>query len=184
MFLNAVGRRYSGSQQPVQENAMAQRKFQAHETAREDALNGLPLATFGQRALGFGIDFLLMLAVWAAVTGGFLYLVKHVGGSTRIELKWQPHDFTSFVFLLAYASLACFAGNGRTPGKWVAQTRVVSLTHERMGLWQSTERALGYGASFLEAGFGFVQYFMNRNRQTVHDRIAETIVVDVRKDRG
>jgi len=29
----------------------------------------------------------------------------------------------------------------------------------------------------LEAGFGFLQYFTHPNRQTVHDRIAETIVV-------
>jgi uncharacterized RDD family membrane protein YckC len=50
-----------------------------------------------------------------------------------------------------------------------------------MGVWQSIERALGYGASFLEGGFGFFQYFFARNRQTVHDRIAETIVVDLRK---
>jgi hypothetical protein len=28
-----------------------------------------------------------------------------------------------------------------------------------------------------EAGFGFAQYFIHPNRQTVHDRIAETIVV-------
>ncbi len=30
----------------------------------------------------------------------------------------------------------------------------------------------------LELGLGFVQYFFDRNRRTVHDRIAETIVVD------
>jgi len=39
------------------------------------------------------------------------------------------------------------------------------------------ERALGYSASTLEAGFGFFQFFTARNRQCVHDRIAETIVV-------
>jgi uncharacterized RDD family membrane protein YckC len=160
---------------------MAQRKFHAHETARMDRLNGLPLATFGQRALGFGIDFLLMLVMWATVTVAWLRFVEHEGGSTKIVLNWKPHDFECFVFLLVYAALGCYVGNGQTPGKWVARTRVVSLTHERMGMWQSTERALGYGASFLELGFGFAQYFMNRNRQTVHDRIAETIVVDVRK---
>lgn len=33
----------------------------------------------------------------------------------------------------------------------------------------------------LEGGFGFFQFFINRNHQCVHDRIAETIVVDVRK---
>jgi hypothetical protein len=39
------------------------------------------------------------------------------------------------------------------------------------------ERALGYGASALEGGFGFVQYFIHGNHCCVHDRIAETIVV-------
>ena len=47
-----------------------------------------------------------------------------------------------------------------------------------MTFWQSIEQALGYGASILEAGFGIVQFFINPNRRTVHDRIAETIVVD------
>jgi hypothetical protein len=38
------------------------------------------------------------------------------------------------------------------------------------------DRALGYAASSLEAGFGFLQYFTHPNCQTIHDRIAETIV--------
>jgi uncharacterized RDD family membrane protein YckC len=133
-----------------------QRTFHAHETARMDALDGLPLALFPQRALGFGIDFLLMLCVWAPVVLGWKYLVSHhMHGYTKLDLHWEPHDFVSFLFLLGYAALTCWLGNGKTPGKWVAKTRVVSLTHPHMGLWQSTERALGYGASFLEAGFGF-----------------------------
>jgi len=36
---------------------------------------------------------------------------------------------------------------------------------------------------FLEFGFGFVQFVLNANRRTGHDRIDETIVVDVRKAR-
>jgi hypothetical protein len=39
------------------------------------------------------------------------------------------------------------------------------------------ERGLGYGASALEGGFGFFQYFLNPNHQCAHDRLAETIVV-------
>jgi hypothetical protein len=38
---------------------------------------------------------------------------------------------------------------------------------------------LGYYASSLEFGFGFLQYFIDYNRRTVHDRIAETIVIKV-----
>ena len=45
----------------------------------------------------------------------------------------------------------------------------------------SDKRALGYGASALEFGFGFIQYFIHPNRRTVHDRIAETIVVKKKK---
>jgi len=66
---------------------------------------------------------------------------------------------------------------GRTPGKRLFVIRVVSLAHERLSLWHSLERALGYGASALEAGFGFFQYFIRPDRRTVHDRIAETIVI-------
>lgn len=61
------------------------------------------------------------------------------------------------------------------------QIRVISLTHARVTFWQSVERALGYGASFLELGFGFAQFFINRNRQCAHDRIAETVVTDMRR---
>jgi hypothetical protein len=80
--------------------------FRARETAREDELDGLQLASFPRRAVGFGIDFV------------------------------------------------------------------------RVSLWQSLERALGYGASFLEGGFGFAQYFFQRNQQCAHDRLAEMIVED------
>ena len=81
---------------------------------------------------------------------------------------------------VAYFALATFAGNGSTPGKRLLGIRVVSLVHDRITLWHCVERALGYAASFLEAGFGFLQYFTHPNRQTVHDRIAETIVVRAR----
>jgi hypothetical protein len=55
------------------------------------------------------------------------------------------------------------------------------LTSDRLGIWQSVERALGYGAAVLEGGLGFVQFFWDRNRMCAQDRLAETIVVDVRK---
>jgi uncharacterized RDD family membrane protein YckC len=70
-----------------------------------------------------------------------------------------------------------YIGNGKTLGKRLLHIRVVSLVHHRMSLWHSFERALGYGASTLELGFGFLQYFIHPNRRTVHDRIAETIVI-------
>jgi uncharacterized RDD family membrane protein YckC len=83
--------------------------------------------------------------------------------------------------MVLYWGLTNYFGNGQTPGKWVARTRAVSLTGERMGLWQSIERGLGYGAAVLELGLGFLQFFWDRNRMCAQDRLAETIVIDVRK---
>lgn len=70
-----------------------------------------------------------------------------------------------------------YLGHGQTPVKRLLGIRVVSLVHNRNSLWQSIERALGYGASALELGFGFLRYFVHPNTQTVHDRIAGTIVI-------
>ena len=82
---------------------------------------------------------------------------------------------------MLYFGLATYFGKGRTPGKRLLGIRVVSLVYQRLGLWHSIERALGYAASALEFGFGFLQYFVHPNRRTVHDRIAETIVVVERR---
>ena len=63
----------------------------------------------------------------------------------------------------------------------MARTWAVSLTGSRTGLWQSIERGLGYGASVLEGGLGFLQFFWDKNRMCAQDRLAETVVVDMEK---
>ena len=67
------------------------------------------------------------------------------------------HEPGNIVVMVLYWGSANFLGNGQTPGKWVARTRTVSLTSDRMGLWQSIERGLGYGAMILELGLGALQ---------------------------
>jgi uncharacterized RDD family membrane protein YckC len=94
----------------------------------------------------------------------------------NIELNFFENWY-SIVYLVLFFGLSFYLRNGRTIGKRIMSIRVVSIVHHRMGLWQSIERALGYGASALEFGFGFVQYFIHPNRRTVHDRMAETIVI-------
>lgn len=92
--------------------------------------------------------------------------------------KKEAEDFLKLIFGLVYYGFFLWVFNGRTPGKKWMGVRVVSLTGERVTLWQAVERTLGYGASALEGGFGYVQFFINPNRCCVHDRIAETIVIE------
>jgi len=97
--------------------------------------------------------------------------------NVNIHLEFGFHDLGSLVALVVYFGLVAYWWDGRTLGKRLLKIRAVSLIGERITLWQSVERALGYGASALEGGFGFVQYFIHGNHCCVHDRIAETIVV-------
>jgi uncharacterized RDD family membrane protein YckC len=165
------------SKPPVRPSRRPGAVFRAHETARAESLDGEPLATFTQRAAGFGIDFVIVSALRGIVALFWTGVVPH---------GWERHtliDFThvlSVAIFLAYFTLAVYLGKGRTPGKWLARTQVISLTHDQPTIWQSLERALGYGASVVEVGIGFFQFFRNVNRQCAHDRLAQTFVADRR----
>jgi len=154
------------------------RLFDPHEIPRLESLAGLPLAGFWQRAAAFIIDFLVVLLVFTPVELTRKYIeLKVAHKPIDIAIKYDPRDFEDLLYFIAYTGLAVWRTNGLTVGKRLLHIRVVSLSRPRITLWQATERGLGYGASFLEGGFGFIQFFIHRNRQCVHDRIAETIVV-------
>ena len=163
---------------------MLSTRYNAHETERMAELQGVELASFGRRAAAFALDLafgaLLFMSLFVVI------ILASGGGQIRTQIG-EPNEATfnlnffenwySVVWWVLYFGLTTYFGNGRTPGKRLLGIRVVSLVHERMSLWHSIERALGYAASALEFGFGFFQYFVHPNRRTVHDRIAETIVV-------
>jgi uncharacterized RDD family membrane protein YckC len=120
------------------------------------------------------------VVLWAPSEVCWRIFVLH---EQHVEIRWDFHEIGNLVFLVLYFGVCNYLGNGQTPGKWVARTRAVSLTGPRLGKWQSIERALGYGAAVLECGLGFVQYFWSPNHMCAQDRLAETVVIDVRKPR-
>jgi uncharacterized RDD family membrane protein YckC len=144
-------------------------------------LNGLLLAVFWQRLLGYIVDLFIAVIIWSPLEFCWRRFLLH---EVSPHLVWDFHEPGNIVVMVFYWGLANYFGNGQTPGKWVARTRAVSLTSERMGAWQSVERGLGYGAAVLELGLGFLQFFWDRNRMCAQDRLAETIVVDVRKQKN
>lgn len=142
-------------------------------------LQGVALASFKARLGAFLIDLslivlLLLLPALASFAGSAWF-----GTAARgpLELSFGTESMIDIAVALAYFSLATYWGHGASLGKRLMGIRVVSVVHAHLSLWHCFERTLGYGASALELGFGFLQFFIHPNRQTVHDRIAETIVV-------
>ena len=166
--------------------------YNAHETQRMRVLDGRELASFAARATAFVIDFasaaLLFMLLFSFAGLPLIRALARAGvyhphGDVMLQVNFF-HNWYSVVWLVLYFGLTTYFGDGRTPGKRLMRIRVVSLAHDHLGLWHSIERALGYGASALEFGFGFAQYFLHPNRRTVHDRIADTIVVADRPAQG
>jgi len=103
--------------------------------------------------------------------------IRHSTDAHPVHIEVNPFHSWGLVVVALYFGLGTYLGHGQTPGKRLLRIRVVSLVHGHLSLWHAVDRALGYGVSVLEGGFGFFQYFLHPNRQTAHDRLAETIVV-------
>ena len=159
------------------------RWFHAHEIPRVDELNGLQLASFKRRGIAFLLDGIFILLIKSPLYF-LLFRFLHPDLHHFEISKAGEHlmsEIDSIAGSILYFGVLLKVMRGQTPGKKLMKIRVLSLTHHELSWWQSIERALGYGASLLEAGTGFLQYYINRNRMCVHDRIAETIVVDQSK---
>ncbi len=91
---------------------------------------------------------------------------------------------TGVPFFIAYFTILTWAMKGKTPGKALAGVRVTVLDGRKLSLWNSFGRAGGYAASAATGFLGFLQAFWDQNRQTIHDRIAGTVVTREGRQRG
>jgi hypothetical protein len=80
---------------------------------------------------------------------------------------WAAVYFTAFLAMM----------HGQTPGKKIAGIRVIRLDGKPLGWWIAFERFGGYAASFSVGLLGFFQILWDRNRQGLHDKACETVVV-------
>ena len=89
-----------------------------------------------------------------------------------------------FGWAIAYFSLLPFWWKGQTVGKRLFGLRVVHLTGKPMGLMDCFGRYGGYAAGLATGGIGLLQVLWDPNRQAVEDKLAHTVVVDLRGPRA
>jgi uncharacterized RDD family membrane protein YckC len=70
-----------------------------------------------------------------------------------------------------------------TPGKWLMSCRVVSAdSYEKISLKQAFIRYIGYVISVFPLGIGLFIAAFNKDKKCWHDKIANTVVIDVKHD--
>ena len=89
-----------------------------------------------------------------------------------------------FGWAIAYFSLLPFWWKGQTVGKRLFGLRVMELTGKPLGLMTCFGRYGGYAAGLATGGMGFLQVLWDPNRQAVQDKLAHTVVVDLRRPRA
>ncbi|HLL83312.1 MAG TPA: RDD family protein, partial [Longimicrobium sp.] len=99
--------------------------------------------------------------------GSLIDLLEDLG----LGFGWTGLYFTAFTALW----------RGQTPGKRLLGVRVLRLDGKPLTMWGSFERFGGYAAGLVTGLLGFAQVFWDRNRQAIHDKISETVVVRERK---
>lgn len=106
-----------------------------------------------------------------------------------LEKAEKPHGFRSFLtnalddlgvgfgWLAVYFTAFLAMWRGQTPGKRLFRIRVMRLDGQPLGWWMSFERFGGYAASASVGLLGFAQILWDRNRQGLHDKACETVVI-------
>jgi len=148
------------------------------------------LASIKRRLVAFLIDWMVLILLYFGITVAFALFGMNlskidVKGIFDVEVEMDNTSSSLIPFLkilfgllpVLYFVLMFYFWKGQTIGKYLLKIKVLSLYHEHLGLWHCIERSLGYFASALEFGFGFLQAIWNPNRMSLHDKIGETIVI-------
>lgn len=154
------------------------------------------LATVTARFVALMIDLGIIMLIYYfifIVLKWFDFKIEHIELMNLRHMEIKPDEMSEKRFKLLkillgfvpfiYFTLITYFTRGLTIGKRILGIRIVSLHKQRLGIWQCLERSLGYIVSTLELGIGFIQVFWNPNRMTLHDKIADTIVIRTLKTR-
>ena len=154
--------------------------------------NDIILASIKRRFSAFLIDWVCIIMIYFLVLAIFsLFNVNdwmiNVKSIFEVEIESNINNSYFIIFLkilfgflpVLYFTILFYFFKGQTIGKFFLKIKLVSLYHEKLGLWHCFERSLGYFTSALEFGFGYIQAIWNPNRMALHDKIGETIVISL-----
>jgi len=132
-----------------------------------------------------------------ALVGGTVSRLRQENGQLRDDLQEarKSPGILGFLRTLAndlgfgvgwlglYFTVLPVIWTGRTLGKRLLGIRILRLSGEEIGWWNSFSRFGGYAAGLATGLLGFLQILWDANRQGIQDRIAGTVVVRTRGGR-
>lgn len=92
------------------------------------------------------------------------------------QYRWVQEILVAYIYFTLF-----FFFKGQTPGKRMLGLKVVKRDGSKLTFWEAFERSHGYTCSLLLLFMGFFQVLWDKHSLTMHDKIAETRVIRIRK---
>lgn len=139
-------------------------------------IDNLELASLGSRVKAFVIDDVLITVIILII---FWDTIASSGNDLATVLMVM-NEFVMQVLMLKFVYQTFFTWYyGATVGKIVAKIRVVDYDNfSRVNLLQSALRSFGRILSEMFFYIGFVFAYFNDGKQTFHDKISKTLVIN------
>ena len=145
---------------------------------------GLRYASFETRLVALVLDVIVLLSVFllfTAVAGLQLLLRSDFGDVDPPDSAFYLAAIIVLVYFFPFFPLyflALWVWRGQTVGKMAMAIKVVRRDGYRLGVGTALLRLVGYLFSTLLLFAGFLMIAFDRQRRGLHDRLADTLVVE------
>lgn len=152
------------------------------------AAGGAPLDEISTPVYAGFLRRLIALAIDLSIIAIFFYSTcVAVDFSQRVAYSFDPSGSIFFIFfsilfshVMTFTYFVYFTANGgQTPGKMALGIKVVGQMGQEVGLARSLFRTVGYFFSSMFFMAGFLWTLLDNRRQTWHDKLAGTVVLEI-----
>jgi uncharacterized RDD family membrane protein YckC len=146
---------------------------------------GLRYASFETRLVAFILDLIVLASFFALFVGIALLqllLRSDFGDDDPPDQAYYVAAIIVLTYFAAFVPLyfvGLWAWRGQTLGKMAVAIRVLRTDGRPTGVGAALLRLVGYLFSTLLLFAGFLMIAFDRQRRGLHDRLADTIVVDL-----
>lgn len=136
---------------------------------------GYDNATWYKRFASFFLDTTIIVPCYLLL----IFLIDKFELKEVNELFIQS-SFSIIFFIYILSSWIIF--KGQTFGQFILKTKIVSDKNENISIIQSFARLLGYIASNIMLGIGFLTIFITKDKKCLHDMTSKAKVIDLTKN--
>jgi uncharacterized RDD family membrane protein YckC len=138
---------------------------------------GIDLSTVNKRATAFVIDDMIISVLFMII---FFDKFKALSGDIEGMVSFMNSIFLYMISVKTLYQTIFIGLYGQTIGKMVMKIKVINVDYlDNPDFFESFQRAIGRVVSEVVFYLGFIWANFTPSRQTWHDKLAKTIVVDV-----